>query len=127
MQQNTDKAGTMDYAATTALEVHQAGTTEDGYPRLADYWVLLATAEDGTRFRARRSFCSDDYDVLGGAEKAALAFVEVVQAALDAGAAPAASDKWVTVDPAYGSVAYRREGIEEIRAARERQDYERGL
>lgn len=115
------------YAAATVLEVHQAGTTEEGYPRLADYWVLLATAVDGTRFRARRSFCSDAYDVLGGAEKAASAFVEVVQAALDAGVDPAASAKWARVDPAYGSVAYQREGTEGVRAARERDDARRGL
>lgn len=117
----------MSYVADTLCEVRQAGLTEDNEPRFVDVWVLFATNAEGRRFVARRAFCSDDYDAHLGEKVAAEAFVEVVQAALDAGADPATSDKWREMDPAYGSVEYQRQGTEEAWAARERSDAEQGL
>ena len=122
----TNEAGSM-FAADTLCEVRQAGTTEEGEPRLVDVWVVFATNADGRRFVARRAFCSDDYRDLLGEKVAAEAFVKVVQAALDAGADPSTSDKWREMDPAYGSVEYQRQGTEEAWAARERSDDEQGL
>jgi len=122
MSKNTEN-----YVADTRCEVRQAGTTEDGEPRLADIWVIIVTNEEGRRFQARRTFHSDSYRTHLGEKAAAEDFVQVVQNALDTGADPAASDKWVEVDPAYGSIEYQRLDVECYHAHRERQDYELGL
>ena len=117
----------MGYVADTRCEVRQGGLNEDGEVRLVDVWVILVTNADGRRFVSQRAFCSDSYRDLHGERKAAEAFGEVVQAALDAGADPATSDKWREMDPAYGSVEYQRQGTEEAWAAHERSDAEQGL
>lgn len=118
---------TTGYLADTRCEVRIAGTTEDGEDRLADIWVIIASNKDGRRFQAHRVFHSDSYRSHLGEKAAAEAFVEVVQNALDDGADPATSDKWFEVDPAYGSVEYQRQDVEDYRAHCEQRDEKLGL
>jgi hypothetical protein len=121
------------YEAHLSSEAYVAGKTCDGYPYTAECYLVCAENADGRRFEhvARFPGCrveeveidDGDYcdtftsfeDIREEAAAKASALVDRINAHLARGG-ELDMNHWVEVDPAYGSVEYQRQGIEEQRA-----------
>jgi hypothetical protein len=119
-----------DVAAT--FDQYTAGRhPEDGTPVIGEAYFVMITAPDGRRWAHERRWantaivrCDDadfgayvkrDWEGEGRAAAEALAEAVIDRARVDL-------THWVEVDPAYGSDAYQRQGIEAERAFADRFD-----